>query len=259
MGGYIQILMTLTHSLPCQFMKKYVKNEKEARRADEFEAQKGIIVCLVSGLLPPLYWICHWLIHCSDGVTLQFGLYAYLIMYVLLAVRFGLAHLWKQNEHKIVFREYDNWWSPLSFLWPIATFLGVPLLGWSGGFYLGTPGVNYKHEGPKKAMAMAYLPINLFTWVLFTLHCLARIFNPSLLLKLGGFPDMLGYSAFFCSLTDVAMPIMAFPSGAVAIRRWNFGLFAMLWLSWCALLVCSIALPRPEAYDFFSLDHVACK
>merc|ERR1719261_2313118 len=41
--GYLQILLTGNHILPCQFMKRYAKTEEEQREADAFERQKGIL------------------------------------------------------------------------------------------------------------------------------------------------------------------------------------------------------------------------
>lgn len=253
--GYYQVLVYTNHILPCQFMKRLVKNEQEAKEADAFETQKGILACIISGILPCVFWICSWIIQCGDnGVKASFAGWVFVAVYFLLAARFCLAHLFAPE--RVVFREYDNWWSPFSVFWPLATFAGFPLLGWTGGFYIGVPGINYLHNKYKEALALMYLPINLFTLILFFLHQMARIFSPELLLWAGGILDVLGYAAFFCSVTDLASIIEAFPSGAMAIRRWNIGLFAGLWLSWLAVLVCGIMLPDGE---FLDLSAAACK
>jgi len=255
--GYAQIVLTGNHILPCQFMKRYAKTEEEQAEADAFERQKGILACLVSGILPSVYWICFWIMACSNGVKASFVGWVFLSVYFLLAARFGLAHILAQE--RVVFREYDNWWTPIGVFWPIATFVGIPLLGWTGGFYIGVPGINYLHDKYKTALGQVYLPINMFTLVLFFLHQLARIVSPGVLLWAGGLLDVLGYAAFFCSITDLAMPIVAFPSGAMAIRRWNFLLFVGLWVSWCAVLVCGILLPNEnESSGFMDLSVAAC-
>lgn len=257
--GYFQIILYLNHTLPCQFMKRRVKNEEEAEQADQFETQKGIIACIISGILPSIFWICSWIMGCKDkGIKSSFAGWVFLSVYFLLGARFCLAHL--LATERVVFREYDNWWSPLSFFWPPAVFGGFPLLGWTGGFYIGVPGINYLHDKYKKALARMYLPINMFTFVLFFLHQLARIIAPQILLWADGILDILGYAAFFCSVTDIASPIEAFPSGAMAIRRWDFVLFAGMWLCWCAVLACGIILPEEGlAPDFLDLSHAACK
>ncbi len=255
LSGYLQMLLCTNHILPCQFMKRLVMNEEEAKEADEFEKQKGILACIISGILPSVFWICSWIIQCEDnGIKASFAGWVFLSVYFLLGARFCLAHLFATE--RVVFREYDHWWSPFSAFWPLATLKAFPLLGWTGGFYIGVPGINYLTDKYKKALALVYLPINLFTLVLFFLHQMARIFSPDLLLWAGGILDVLGYAAFFCSVTDLAMIIEAFPSGAMAIRRWNFALFAGLWLSWLAVLEVGIMLPEG---DFLDLSTAACK
>jgi len=262
--GYLQILCQC-HMMPCQFMKRYTRTEEEKQRADALETQKGIIACLISGILPAVYWIVHWVLRCGEsGIRGSFVGCVIGVTYFLLAARFGLAHLLTSRDPSIppvVFREYDTWWSPFSIGWPATIFGGVPLLGWTGGFYFGAPGLNYLKEENRRALGLLYLPINLFTLGLFLMHTLLRIFAPAALLVGGGVLDVLGTAAFFCSITDLAMVFEACPNGAMAIRRWKFWLFVVLLLSWLAVLLISILVPSVDgtAPDFLDLSAAACK
>jgi len=263
--GYLHILLEGTHMVPCQFMKRYVHTEEEAKKADEYERQKGIIACLVSGILPSVYWIVCWVIRCDNGVNGSFVGMVFGVTYFLLLVRFALAHSVAALDESIppvVFREYNTWLSPFAPFLPIAIFSGVPLLGWTGGFYLGKPGLNYLTRENQRAIGKVYLPVNLFSLALFIAHCVLRLVAPSALLWAGGLLDVLGKGAFFCSITDLAFASSAFPSGAIATRRWNIYVFGLLWLAWCATLVISIAcswMTSSELHHFLDLSHAACR
>lgn len=263
--GYIQILLEGTHITPCQFMKRYVKTEEEAREADEFERQKGILACLISGIVPSVYWVVHWIIRCDTGVRVSFVGMVFGVTYFLLFVRFALAHSVTARDKslpKVVFREYDIWWSPYMFFWPLAIFLGIPLLGWTGGFYLGEPGLNYLTKENRRALGKIYLPVNLLTLALFVAYGALCLAAPGVLLAAGGLLDVLGTAAFFFSITDLAMPTLAFPSGAMATRRRNIYVFGLIWVLWCvtlAVTITSSSMTQSKLGNFLDLSHAACK
>jgi hypothetical protein len=129
--------------------------------------------------------------------------------------------------------------------WLLTILEGFPLLGWTGGFYIGGIGVNYMKDENKRAIAMVYLPINILTLALFLGHTLLRVFSPSFL-QSNTFVNMLGHAAFYFSITDLALSSLAFPSGAAVMimRRWNFFIFAAFWLAWLALLLVTLMVPK---------------
>jgi hypothetical protein len=90
---------------------------------------------------------------------------------------------------------------------------------------------------------------------LFLAHTLLRVFNPSFLAD-NVFVDVLGHASFYFSITDLAMFTTAFPSGTAVISRWNFVVFAVLWLSWLTLLIVTLVIPKEK---FLYLYGGACK
>jgi hypothetical protein len=113
--GYIQLCLTMAHVLPGQFLKRYVKSsEEEAAEADMFEEQKGMIMYFISGLLPCTYWAIHFVIQCNPngGVDGVFVGYLFVVMYMMLCIRWLLAHalVYRSESIRPVFREYDFWW-----------------------------------------------------------------------------------------------------------------------------------------------------
>ena len=137
----------------------------------------------------------------------------------------------------------------------VTILTGFPLLGYTGGFYMPGADVNYFKEESKRAMAMVYLPINLLTLLLFLAHTLLRVFSPTFLAD-NVFVDVLGHAAFYFSITDLALITVAFPSGTAVVRRWNFVVFALLFLSWLALLIVTLVIPEKK---FLYLYDGACK
>jgi len=262
--GYLQLILSCSHILPGQFMKRYVKDDEEEEIADAHEKQRGIIACLLSGILPAVFWIISWAIGCGDaGIRGSFVGYVFLVVYGLLIARFALAHaMTSSNPMPIVFREYDFWWHPigLGLGWPLAIFGGFPLLGWTGGFYFGSPGENYLLEENRWSGGVMYLPINLMTLGILFLQALLRtvLYHDALPINRDFF-EVLFYAAFFCSITDIATPLVCFPSGALAVRRWNKYLFAILWLCWLAILLISILVPDDDVPTFLNLSNVACQ
>lgn len=125
--GYIQICLTMVKILPGQFLKRYVKSEDEAAEADKYEEQKGALACFISGLLPCTYWALHYLIQCGPygGVNGLFVAYLFVVMYMMLGIRWLLAHslVCKSETIRPVFREYDFWWciSPTGCLGHVLT------------------------------------------------------------------------------------------------------------------------------------------
>jgi len=263
--GYYQLSATAHQILPGQFLKRLVKSEEERNQADEYEKQSGTFAYILSGLLPCVYWTLHYVFQCrgdGGGVKYTFAAYLFGAVYLLLAVRFALAHtmVCKSSTTSLVFREYDFWWGGsglLGCLGHILTILeGLPLLGWTGGFYI-AGSVNYRKEDNKQAIAMVYLPINLFTLALFLAHSLLRVLRPEFLLD-NVFVDVLGTASFYFSITDLALFSLAFPSGAAVVRRWNVFVFSILWLSWLALTIVTVIIPNKAAPAFLDLGHGAC-
>lgn len=107
--GYYQLSATAHHILPGQFLKRLVKSEEERNQADEYEKQSGTFAYILSGLLPCVYWTLHYVFQCrgdGGGVKYTFAAYLFGAVYLLLAVRFALAHtmVCKSSTTSLVFR-----------------------------------------------------------------------------------------------------------------------------------------------------------
>lgn len=120
----------------------------------------------LSGLLPSVYWVVHYVINCRGygGVDGTFVGYIFGVVYLMFVARFLLGNLSSlvSKSSPPIFREYDFWWgisSTGALGWAVAIFTGFPLLGYTGGFYMPGAGVNYFQEENKRAMAMVYLSI----------------------------------------------------------------------------------------------------
>ena len=135
---------------------------------------------------------------------------------------------------------------------------GFPLLGYTGGFYLGGKGVNYLKAENKRAIALVQLPIILLTLALFLALTLLRVFQPSRNAFVQGEVQVLAYASFYFSVTDVGLGLIeAFPSPALCVRRWNIWVFAALWLSWLALILVTFLVPTSISHKSGRMGSVS--
>eukprot|EP00956_Cyclotella_meneghiniana_P031603 scaffold83429_cov25-Cyclotella_meneghiniana.AAC.1 len=99
--GYIQLCLTAAHVLPGQFLKRYVKSDDEAAEAANCEEQKGVVICFISGLLPCTYRAIWILCGPYGGVDGLFVAYLFAVMYMMLVIRWLLAHSLVYNSDSI--------------------------------------------------------------------------------------------------------------------------------------------------------------
>lgn len=248
--GYLKMHLTLSHSVPGHFMKRLCQTPEEAAASDAAQRDRGLADLALAGILPTAYWVAHMAYSCGSLTDPAVCGYALAAVYLLLLARWAAAHVLAPAEG-VAFRAYDMWVNPFGGFGccMYAFWFGVPFLGWAGGFYIRAPGVNYARPEVSRRLGLMHVLPNLVSLAGFAAHTALRVAAPSVLRE-ARFLNVLGLAAFFFSVTDVASPVLGFPSGGSALRRWHPLAWVLPFAAWAALLGVTLLVPEPSERPF---------
>jgi len=240
--GFLKMHFTFAHSVPGHFMKVLCRSPDEVAASDAAQYNRGLADLALAGVMPAAYWAGHMALFCGQSVDPANVGFAFAATYALLVARWAAAHVLAPMEG-VAFRAYDSWVNPFGAFGCClyALVLGVPFLGWAGGFYIRGPGVNYARPEVAQRLGMMHLGPNLVSLAGFAAHTALRVAAPDVL-RDWRFLEVLGLASFFFTITDVASPLLSFPSGGAAMRRWHPLAWFCPFAAWVALLVITLQL-----------------